>query len=265
MSKVIDIVSLRNLFIEYAESYMTGEKENDFSITLKKEHSIFVADYCRNIAELEKLNSTQINFIYSAGLLHDVGRFEQYKIYKTFHDASSVDHGDLGTEILQSSEFKSYFDYKEFPVLLYAVTHHNKKDFPKTDDYREYVTRIVRDADKLDIFRVITEVLDSENSGTLTHHLPDIDEYSDDIIDDILEGRQVSYTRRKTCNDVRLTILNWIQDLSFGYSFAHIAEKKYVSVICSSLPNTPRIMQVINHINSFIEKKLLQQVAERHF
>ena len=43
------------------------------------------------------------------GLFHDVGRFRQYSIYKTFNDAQSEDHADLGlkvggTAVITSSE-----------------------------------------------------------------------------------------------------------------------------------------------------------------
>ncbi len=254
-----DITNLRNLFIDYADSYINGEKEHDFSITLKKEHSLLVSIYSGNIAELEKISSNEVVFAAAAGLLHDIGRFEQYKKYRTFHDAVSVDHGDLGADILLNSQFASHFNSEELSILVYAVKNHNKKEFPKTNDYKELITRIIRDADKLDIFRVLTEMMNPETGGTLTHHLPDVEEYSDDIIEDILEGKQVCYTRRKTRNDVRLTMLNWIQDLSFEYSFRHIVEKNYVETVCSYLPKTEKIQKVKNHINSFIETKLSEK------
>ena len=34
------------------------------------------------------------------GLLHDIGRFEQVKVYDTFSDIDSIDHADYGVEIL---------------------------------------------------------------------------------------------------------------------------------------------------------------------
>ena len=43
------------------------------------------------------------------GLLHDIARFEQYTKYKTFRDSISIDHGDLGVEILfEEKEIEKY-------------------------------------------------------------------------------------------------------------------------------------------------------------
>jgi len=37
------------------------------------------------------------------GLLHDYGRFIQWKKYKTFTDIDSIDHADLGVNLLTSN------------------------------------------------------------------------------------------------------------------------------------------------------------------
>ncbi|MBN1500359.1 MAG: HD domain-containing protein [Spirochaetes bacterium] len=246
---------LKNLFISYTENYLRGESEHDFNIKLKKNHSLLVADFCRYIAASENLSEKKADLSYSAGLLHDIGRFEQFKNYNTFHDAASVDHGDLGSQILCDSEFAEYFSSVEMRDLLFTVKYHNKKEFPHSDDLATLLTLIVRDADKLDIYRVITEMFNSDTAGLISHHLPDTHEYSMDIIEDILKGNQICYTRRKTRNDMKLTMLNWVQDLSFRYSFQHVKEKNYVEIICSTLPDTSDILEVKRYISEYIEKK----------
>ena len=39
----------------------------------------------------------------AAALLHDAGRFQQYAEYKTFSDALSEDHAELGVKVIQNS------------------------------------------------------------------------------------------------------------------------------------------------------------------
>ena len=39
----------------------------------------------------------------AVALLHDVGRFEQYKRYGTFNDRKSVNHAALGVEIMKKN------------------------------------------------------------------------------------------------------------------------------------------------------------------
>ena len=34
------------------------------------------------------------------GMLHDIGRFEQIRCFGTFNDGMSVDHAELGADIL---------------------------------------------------------------------------------------------------------------------------------------------------------------------
>ena len=44
--------------------------------------------------------SGKISLALKAGLLHDVGRFEQQRVYGTFTDADSIDHAKYGARIL---------------------------------------------------------------------------------------------------------------------------------------------------------------------
>ena len=54
-----------------------------------------------SIASSIGLNEEKINLAKLIGLLHDIARFEQYTRYQTFRDIESIDHGNLGAEILQ--------------------------------------------------------------------------------------------------------------------------------------------------------------------
>ena len=59
---------------------------------LKIDHTYRVAALCEQIARSIPLTEEQTDHAWLAGLLHDVGRFEQLRRYGTFEDAKSIDH-----------------------------------------------------------------------------------------------------------------------------------------------------------------------------
>ena len=69
-------------------------------------HSFAVADNCFAIACKFGLNENERNFSYLLGLFHDLGRFEQWKLYQTYNDQKSVDHGDLSYKIISQIDKK---------------------------------------------------------------------------------------------------------------------------------------------------------------
>ena len=74
--------------------------ENE-KIKRKFGHSFRVMEKAGQIAKSLSLPNEEIELSKLIGLLHDIGRFEQERIYKTFKDHESIDHGDLGVEILK--------------------------------------------------------------------------------------------------------------------------------------------------------------------
>ena len=88
------------LFWNFVNKYDT----NNTNILRKVIHSFQVADICFSIACQKGLDESKRNFCYLMGLFHDLGRFEQWKIYNTYDDNKSVDHGDLSACVLSSIE-----------------------------------------------------------------------------------------------------------------------------------------------------------------
>ena len=84
-------------FTEYTNNYL----EYGEMIQLKINHTLRVVDLCERIAKSLNLTEEEIYISKIIGLLHDIGRFEQWKQYNTFRDQSSVDHADFGVEVLK--------------------------------------------------------------------------------------------------------------------------------------------------------------------
>ena len=80
-------------FREYSALYDT----DDIKIKLKVDHTYRVSDIASRIGMSVGADG---DFSWFLGLLHDIGRFEQLTQYGTFKDADSVDHAELGADIL---------------------------------------------------------------------------------------------------------------------------------------------------------------------
>ena len=151
------------------KSYTENYDLSNISIRLKIAHTYRVATIAERIAK-SVLNGKQrgVDFAWFLGLLHDIGRFEQVTRYGTFKDAFSVDHAELGADILFHDGLFDTFvrksdltleDFQKMKTIAeIAIRLHNKLKLPENLTHQAKVyTTILRDADKIDIFRVLTE------------------------------------------------------------------------------------------------------------
>ena len=141
-----------DVFNEYVKAY---DAENP-KVALKISHTGRVAAISQDIAESLKLSKAEADFAWLAGMLHDIGRFEQLRRYNTFADAKSVDHASLGCEILFDDGLIRRFteDDSLDSLLRTVIGNHSVYILPELDDTEKMYAQILRDADKIDIFRV---------------------------------------------------------------------------------------------------------------
>lgn len=91
-------------------------------------------------------------------MLHDIGRYEQLKVYGTFSDAKSIDHAELSYQIVKMHEWLADINQDDKDIVLNTVRFHNKRDLPVgLNDDCLLVSKALRDADKIDILKVIED------------------------------------------------------------------------------------------------------------
>ena len=165
---MIDRKQAESAFFAYTSRY---DPDNPM-IRHKVEHTLRVAANCERIAASLRVGDEDVAFAWLLGLLHDIGRFEQVCRYGTFVDSVSVDHAEFGADLL----FRDGLIH-EFPVqglatdrlnlLETAIRLHNKLTLPEDlDETARCFCDLIRDADKADIFRVVTELSFEERAGT---------------------------------------------------------------------------------------------------
>lgn len=213
-------MNLEKNFIRFVYEYPDTEM-----IKRKKLHSLRVA------AIAEDIGGTDKHFI--TGLLHDVGRFPQAEKFQTFNDDLSLDHGNLGYEIVQNWGVDD-------PEILLSIKYHNKLSVP--DIPEKQFCSVIRDADILDI-------MDLKARGELP--LFKDDAKSDIVSEDakrLIENRQLfpNSIRRLGSINRYLGMLAYVFELKNPKSFELLKEKKLLDRVCilhSEIPETEEYLQ----------------------
>lgn len=248
---MIDNKKAKEVFEKYVESY---DKSNP-RIALKVEHTYRVAKVARQIATELNLSKEDIELAELIGLLHDIGRFEQLRLYDTFKDTISVDHAQMGIKVLQEKNFIKEFcqEEKYYNVIFTAISNHNKYKIEDNLDEKTLMhAQIIRDADKLDILNL----LQFETFETLYKKHEIINEpISKEVYNSIFENKQVNRKEQKTSMDDWISNIGYIFDLNFIPSFNIIKENNYINKMIDRT-KTDQMEKIREHVNEYINNKL---------
>jgi hypothetical protein len=254
-----DLISFKRWFSDFTKSFYSSNEEDQKNIMLKVAHT---RNVCKNIIEIINdlsLDENDKRLAETVALFHDVGRFPQYAKYKTFRDADSINHGLLGTRTLIQSDVFGQIPKDEQDLIKQVVKFHCALTIPKSiDDRTFFFLKMIRDADKLDIWRVFIvfyEAPEEERASATAHNKPDTPEYSKDILLKIYDRKTASYSKVKNINDFKLMKLSWVYDLHFKGSFRLLKERDYINRLAQKLPQTDEIIKAIENINKYISEK----------
>ena len=129
------------------------------SFNLKVVHTYHVAENAKEIAEKLNLDQEDIELAELIGLLHDIGRFEELKVTKELNSVKFA-HALYGSRMLFEKGIIRNFmeDNKYDEIIKNAIENHSKLSIREGLDERSLLhLKIIRDADKLDNYRVKKE------------------------------------------------------------------------------------------------------------
>jgi hypothetical protein len=255
-----DLDEFKNWFSLYYESFQSPIVAFQKNITLKAEHTSNVCRIITRIATEESLTHNDIMLAEAAALFHDIGRFPQYARYGTFRDAVSLNHGRLGADVLAQEAVLRNLSEEEQNLIMDSVRFHNAFAVPHLPSPKAiFFIQLVRDADKLDIWRIFLEFFESGDCRWLSEIgliLPDIPGYSEEVLLCLMQKRPVSLASLKTVNDLKLMQLSWIFDLNFKASFNLLIERDYIAGLTSFLPRTEEIKNVSSLLQGYATRKI---------
>lgn len=193
-------------------------------------------------------------------LCHDVGRFPQFLKYGTFNDAASANHAALALETLRTEKVLAALDRESQRVVVQSVALHNIFSLP--DDLDPCLRRfamLIRDADKLDIWRVLIEYCTAppeERASAVVWELPDTGLCSPPALEEVIAGRMINRSLLATADDFKLLQLSWAYDLNFTDSFALLSERGYIDILADLLPVQPGSDQAVGAVRKFINNRI---------
>lgn len=222
-------MELTTVFQNYAKSFLSDRANFDCNIELKRTHSFRVMSLAAKFARSEKADAGDLQLAVAAGLLHDYGRFEQYKRFETFADARSVDHGELGAELLKKHNVLHNFPPREAEWIIAAVRCHNMRELPNELSGKTlWLTQIVRDADKIDIIELVLSYYASNlDNPQVTLGLSPERRLSPAIVRAAIQGKAPDYRDLRTFYDFAVTKLSWFAGLYFDWSRREFLRRAY--------------------------------------
>lgn len=251
--------ALKAWFSDYVKIFHSADSEIQQNINIKKEHTIRVCSEIIGIAKSLGLSREELRLAEAIALLHDVGRFEQYARYGTFSDLNSENHAVLGIKILRENNILKGIDKSTRKLILCAIFHHNRIELPKrTARACLFFTQLLRDADKLDIWRVLTDYYCNKNKHRnegIELGLPDTPEISEKVCQELIAGRPIKEEYLKSLNDFKLLLIGWVYDVNFPRTFQLIRERGYLEMIRDALPLSERVLKIYSMIRTYLEKK----------
>lgn len=258
---MIDLEKARQYFNQYVSHYDPSVSR----IRLKITHIEYVTSNSRNIAKMLGLSPEDQDLAELIGLLHDIGRFEQIRKYNTFSDKISVNHAEKGIEVLfADGEIRHYLSDSQYdPIIRKAILNHNRYQIENGLSEREQLfCNIIRDADKLDIFRCyltdkIEDLVHIESEDVAAETL------SPECYQAFHEGKPLRFADCKTNIDFIVCILAFIYDFNFKEALALIYEQDCIHRIIQRLDVKDRqtrkqLDELAKYATEFLENRVNQ-------
>lgn len=245
--------TLKNKFLDYVSQFDTSDER----IKLKIEHTFRVVDIMDNLTKQLHLSREDQQLAKGIALFHDIGRFEQVRTYHTFVDSESVDHADLGCQIIQEQKF---FDQDE-ELIVCAIHNHNKLCIESNLDERSLLMcQLIRDADKCDIFRVFVSQ-DYPTLFGLTKEEIEASSVSEKVKQALMNHRCVVKEDRSKGVDYCLTLLGFFYDLYFDESIAYLMKERLYEIPFKNLHFTKEktrrdIEEIFFELEQYINERM---------
>lgn len=246
---------------QYIDGFYCDDDFLNANIELKQAHTARVCDEMLYLTNSLSFKPHQEILAQTIALLHDIGRFEQFLKYRTYSDCKSVNHNELGLEIIAENNLLEDTNPNDKEIIEKAIKYHSLKEIPQnTDSQVELYSKLIRDADKLDIYYVVLEYynqyVNDPDSFHLELELPDIPEYSPELVDSLLKGERFDYKKLKSWNDMKLLQIGWVYDMNFVATFTRLKERKYIELIADFLPDTEDIRNATRTVLKFVDDQI---------
>lgn len=251
---MINLEKAKKEFIKYTEKY---DSKNS-NISRKIGHTFRVENNCKIIAKSINMTEEQVEIAKLIGLLHDIGRFEQYKKYQNFSDIKSVDLAKLGVEILKENSYiRNYIETITYDsIILKAIKNHNKLKIEEGLNKEELIfSKIIRDADKIDILFEEIEIFSKFQYSKVVNEI-----ISEEVFNEAKRQKTINNKYINTNLDKVVQRILYVYDLNFKKAFEILEEKKYINKIIDFYNYNEKSKIQIEEIRSLVNMYIANKV-----
>lgn len=252
---------IRQWYERYVQTFHQNDTVFMENINLKYDHTERVVIETRGIGISLGLSQHDMALVMLAAMLHDVGRYPQLKEYGTFNDSESVNHSILGISVIRESGVLRKLAQKDQDLILSTIEHHNALEIPATlPEKAATFVKILRDADKLDIWRILSAHYthtEKERNTTIDLNLPIGDSVNVDILRSLEKREIVRLKKLKNRTELKLLQIGWVYDLNFPWTFQLVENRNFIPTIISTLPKDPAILECANAVLEYLKNRAM--------
>lgn len=278
---VINRKNVINAFAEYVRNYDLSDEK----IKLKIEHTYRVAGLCQRIAESLGLSEPDVDIAWLLGMLHDIGRFEQIRRFGTFNDAQSVDHAEFCADLLFKEGLirkfaEGYYEEcelarsgneeaeqiiknnehhnKDTGLLEMAIRQHNKYRVKEdlTERQRMFCD-ILRDADKVDIFKVNADIPMEIIYDVTTEELKN-GVITKEVLESFYKKETVLKSVRRSAVDHIVGHISLLFELVYKESYRQAKEQGYVYKLLDFKSDVPEVNAEFDDMRKYVDEFLME-------
>lgn len=278
---VINRKNVINAFAEYVRNY----DPSDEKIKLKIDHTYRVAGLCQRIAESLGLSEPDVDIAWLLGMLHDIGRFEQIRRFGTFNDVQSVDHAEFGADLLfkeglirkfaegyyeecelarsgneEAEQIIKNNEYhnKDTGLLEMAIRQHNKYRVKEdlTERQRMFCD-ILRDADKVDIFKVNADIPMEIIYDVTTEELKN-GIITKEVLESFYKKETVLKSVRRSAVDHIVGHISLLFELVYKESYRQTKEQGYVYKLLDFKSDVPEVNAEFDDMRKYVDEFLME-------
>ncbi len=270
-----------NAFAEYVRNY----DPSDEKIELKIDHTYRVAGLCQRIAESLGLSEPDVDIAWLLGMLHDIGRFEQIRCFGTFNDVQSVDHAEFGADLLFKEGLirkfaEGYYEEcelarsgneeaeqiiknnehhnKDTGLIEMAIRQHNKYRVKEdlTERQRMFCD-ILRDADKVDIFKVNADIPMEIIYDVTTEELKN-GVITKEVLESFYKKETVLKSVRRSAVDNIVGHISLLFELVYKESYRQAREQGYVYKLLDFKSDVPEVNAEFGDMRKYVDEFLME-------
>lgn len=263
MNKIIEV---KKEFKKYIRDFDL----RDDNIKRKIYHTYRVMKKSRRIAKSLNLTKEQIDIVLFIALFHDIARFEQFKMYNTFNDLESFDHGDYAVKILEDKRFIEIFtkDIKVQKIIKQAIRNHNKYAIDQDLSEEEMMySKIIRDADKLDI---MYESIKMFFKSKMMRKRVEDGVISESIMRQINNKKTILREKDFEPLERFITYIAFVFDFNYQYTFYSLKRKNYIKKMIeqfsfNNVETIDNIKKIEEVLNDFLRQNCIKKESKSKY